>query len=103
MRDATASRPRGTMSEFSNEVDAGLHHIAVLASVGVEAEVFILGVADFADHHSAFVSGVESDLAGGLFESALHDADAYCFVIMQLKLFDCRDATKQSGAAAGNN
>src|SRR4029077_19584161 len=78
--------------------DPSLHHIAVLASVGVEAEVFILGVTDFADHHSAFVSGIESDLAGRLFESALHDADAYCFVIMMLKLFGCRGGTEQRGA-----
>src|SRR5260370_30807288 len=43
--------------------DAYLNHVAVFTGFGVEAEVFFLGVANLADHNSAFMAGVESDLA----------------------------------------
>src|SRR5271165_6862061 len=52
---------------------------------------------------SSFESGVECDLAGRLFESTLHDACANGFVIVQLELLDCGDATEQSGTAACND
>jgi len=68
-----------------------------------ETEVFFLGVADLADHNGAFVAGVESDLAGRLFESAPHDACANGFVIVELELLDSRDATEQRRAAAGDD
>src|SRR5216684_2226057 len=83
--------------------DAHLDHVAVLAGLGVEAEVFFLGVADLADHNGAFVAGVESDLSGRLFESTPHDACANGFVIVELKLLDDRDAAEQCRAAAGDN
>src|SRR6266480_4694220 len=83
--------------------DAHLDHVAVLAGLGVEAEVFFLGVADLADHNGACMAGVESDLAGGLFESASHDACTNGFVIVELELFDDRDATEQRRASAGDN
>src|SRR5712672_216360 len=83
--------------------DAHLDHVAIVASVRVVAEVFVLGLADLADHDSAFGSGVVRNLASRLFESALHDADANRFVIMQLELLDRSEATEQRGAAAGND
>jgi len=46
---------------------------------------------------------VESDLAGGLFESAPHDACTNGFIIVELELFDDRDATEQRRASAGDN
>src|SRR6202161_1500334 len=82
---------------------ASLNQVTILAGVGVEAEVVVFRFADAANHHSAFVSGVVNDLAHGLFESALHDVDANGFVIVQLELFECRDAATQRSAAAGNN
>src|SRR5207302_4812873 len=63
-------------SDLGRVDDAHLNHVAIVASVRIEAEVFVLRLADLADHHSAFSSGVMSDLAGGLFERALHDSDA---------------------------
>src|ERR1043166_1020965 len=89
--------------DFSRVNDASFHHVAVFASVGVEAEVFVLGVADLADHHSALVSGVESDLTGRLFQSALYDTDANSFVVVELELLDGRDAAEKCSAAAGND
>src|SRR6267154_601393 len=83
--------------------DAHLDHVAVLAGLGVEAEVFFLGVADLADHNGAFVAGVEGDLSGRLFDSAPHDACANGVVIVELKLLDDCDATEQRRAAAGDN
>src|SRR5216684_6755049 len=83
--------------------DAHLDHVAVLAGLGVEAEVLFLGVADPADHNGAFVAGVESDLAGRLLESAPHDACTNGFVIVELELFDDRDETEQRRAAAGDD
>src|SRR6267378_2604104 len=68
--------------------DAHLDHVAIVVSVRVVAEVCVLGLADFADHDGAFGSGVVGNLASRLFESALHDADANRFVIMQLELLD---------------
>jgi len=43
------------------------------------------------------------NLASRLFESALHNADANRFVIMQLELLDRSEATEQGSAAAGND
>src|SRR5580692_3259914 len=83
--------------------DAHLNHVAILASVRVEAVVLVLRVADLADYDSAFETGVERNLAGRLFEGALHDAEADSFVIMELDLLDGRDATEQRRAAAGND
>src|SRR5882762_2490466 len=83
--------------------DAHLNHGAIVASVRVVAEVLGLGLADFADHDGAFGSGVVRNLASRLFESALHDADANCFVIMQLELLDGSEATEEGSAAAGND
>src|SRR2546426_5622355 len=83
--------------------DTHLHHVAVLAGLSVEAEVFFLGVADPADHNSAFVAGIESDLPRRLLESAPHDACANGFVIVELELLDGRDATEQGRAAAGDD
>src|SRR5256714_13629169 len=83
--------------------DALLDHVAVLAGVRVEAKVVVLGLADFADDYRAFMSGVVSDLAGRLFESALHDADAHGFVIVQLELVDGPEAAQQRRAASRNN
>src|SRR5712672_2208436 len=83
--------------------DAHLDHVAIVASVRVVAEVFVLGLADLADHDGAFCSGVLRNLASRLFESSLHDADANRFVIMQLELLDGSEATEQRRAAAGND
>src|SRR5712692_5336068 len=83
--------------------DAHLDHVAVLAGLGIEAEVFVLGFANPADHNGAFMAGVEGELAGRLFEGTLHDADANGFVIMQVELLDGRDAAEQRRAAAGDN
>src|SRR6267378_2515226 len=83
--------------------NAYLHHVAVLAGLSVEAEILFLGVADLADHNGAFMAGVESDLAGRLFESAPHDAGTNGFVIVELELLDGRDATEQRRAAAGDD
>src|SRR6266852_2225649 len=83
--------------------DAHLDHVPVLAGLGIEAEVFVLGFANPADHNGAFMAGVEGELAGRLFEGALHDADANGFVIMQLELLDGRDAAEQRRAAAGDD
>src|SRR5580704_13116117 len=82
---------------------ASLNQVTVLAGVGVEAEVVVFRFANAANHHRAFVSGVVNDLTHGLFESALHDVDANGFVIVQLELFERRDAANQRYAAAGNN
>src|SRR5437660_1426714 len=82
---------------------AHLHHVAVLAGLRVEAEVLFLGVADLANHNGAFVAGVESDLAGRLFESAPHDACANGFVIVELELLDRSEAAEQRRAAAGDD
>ena len=67
---------------------AHLDHVAVLAGLRVEAVVLFLRLADLADHHSAFCTGVVGDLADGFLERALHDADANGFVIVQLELLD---------------
>src|SRR5712692_8608801 len=83
--------------------DAHLDHVSILTGVRVEAVVFVLRLADFADDHRAFGSGVECDLASRLFESALHDTDADSFVIVQLELLDGGDAAQQRGAAAGDD
>src|ERR1700690_4215064 len=48
--------------------DASLDQVAVVSGVGVEAEVVVLRFANAAEHHSAFKSGVESDLTHWLFE-----------------------------------
>src|SRR6267378_4904366 len=58
---------------------------------------------DLADHNGAFMAGVESDLAGRLFESAPHDACTNGFVIVELELLDCSDGAKQRRAAAGDD
>src|SRR5580700_5024218 len=89
--------------DLSRVDDAHLDHVAVFASVRVEAEVLVLRVADLADHDSAFKTGVERDLAGRLLEGALHDADANSLVIMELELLDSGDATEQRRAAAGDD
>ena len=70
--------------------DARLDQVAVLAGVGVEAEVVVLRLADLADDHGAFVAGVVRDLPSGLFERALHDVDANSFVVVQLELLERR-------------
>src|SRR5580704_13358345 len=82
---------------------ASLDQVTVLAGVGVEAEVVVFRIANAAYDHSAFTAGVVNDLTHGLFESALHDVDANGFVIVQLELFQCRDAANQRYAAAGND
>src|SRR5580704_2454618 len=89
--------------DLSRVDDTHLDHVAVLAGIRVEAEVFVLRFADLSDHDSAFVSGVERDLAGRLFEGALYDAEADSFVIMELDLLESGEAAEQRRAAAGND
>jgi hypothetical protein len=74
--------------------------IAVLAGVGVKPKFSSLD-SRILPITTAFVSGVERDLASGLFERASR-CRHNCFVIMQ-RLFDSRNAAKQRSAAAGNN
>src|SRR5215469_1501711 len=93
-------RQTGDLGRVNN---AHLHHVAVFAGVRIEAEVFLLGFADLADHHSAFGTGVVSDLAGWLFERALHDACANGFVIVELELLNCVEAADEGCAAAGDD
>src|SRR5215469_14216202 len=93
-------RQTGDLGRVNN---AHLHHVAVFAGVRIEAEVFLLGFADLADHHSAFGTGVVGDLAGGLFKRALHDARANGFVIVQLELLNGIEAADERRAAAGND
>src|SRR5208283_1071424 len=69
----------------------------------VEPVVLVLGLADFADHDGAFKAGVVRDLASGLFESALHDADADELIAIGLDLVNGGDGAEQGRAAAGNN
>src|SRR6202046_4191006 len=91
-------------TSYLGRVDhASLDQVTVLAGVGVEAEVVVFRFADTAYDHSAFTAGVVNDLTHGLFESALHDVDADGFVIVQLELFEGRDAANESYAAAGND
>src|SRR5260370_31628958 len=90
-------------SDLGGVDDAHLDHVAIVAGVRIEAVVFILRLADLADHHSAFVTGVQRDLASRLFESALHDADADSFVIVELELLDGSEAAQKRSAAAGDD
>src|SRR5260370_4517356 len=90
-------------SDLGRVDDAHLDHVAIVAGVRVEAVVFILRLADLADYHSAFVTSVQRDLASRLFESALHDANADSFVIMQLELLDGRKAVQKGSDAAGDD
>src|SRR3984957_3662380 len=99
-RSRVLQRETGNLGWVNN---AHLHHVAVLPGFRVETVVLFLRLADLADHHSAFSSGVVRDLAGWLFKSAPHDADANSFVILELQLVDRRDAAQQRGASAGNN
>ena len=93
-------RQTGDLGRVNN---AHLHHVAVFAGVRIEPKVLFLGFADFADHHSAFGTGVVGDLAGGLFKRALHDARANGFVIVQLELLNGIEAADERRAAAGND
>src|SRR5262249_36757847 len=90
-------------SDLGRIDDAHLDHVAVLGAVRVEAKVVVLGLADLADHNGAFQAGVVSDLTSRLFESALHDADANAFVMMELELVDGREAAEQGDAAASDD
>src|SRR5208283_4241590 len=83
--------------------NAHLDHIAVVARFRVEPIVLVLGFTDFADHDCAFKAGVVRDLASGLFESALHDADADELIAIGLDLVNGGDGAEQGRAAAGNN
>src|SRR6202162_2732615 len=84
-RSRVLQRETGNLGWVNN---AHLHHVSVLAGFRVETVVLFLRLADLADHHSAFSSGVVRNLAGWLFESALHDADSNRLVILQLQLVD---------------
>src|SRR5258705_7807228 len=90
-------------SDLGRVNDASLDEVNVFTGVRVEAEVIILGLADFADDHGAFEAGVEGDLTAGLFERPLHDAYTDRFVVVQLQLVDCVQAAQQRRAAAGND
>src|SRR6267143_953244 len=90
-------------SDLGRVNDASLDEANVFTGVRVEAEVIILGLADFADDHGAFEAGVEGDLTARLFERALYDANTHRFVVVQLQLVDCVQAAQQRRAAAGND
>src|ERR1700730_4529794 len=97
-RSRVLQRETGNLGWVNN---AHLHHVAVLAGFRVETVVLFFRLADLADPHSAFSSGVVRDLAGWFFKSAPHDADANTFVILELQLVDRRDAAQKCGASAG--
>src|SRR6266446_3948133 len=90
-------------SDLGRVDDASLYEVNVFTGVRVEAEVFVLGLANLADDHGAFEAGVEGDLAAGLFERPLHDANSDCFVVVQLQLVNRGQAAQQSRTAAGND
>src|SRR5271170_400456 len=83
--------------------DASLDEVDVFAGVRVKAEVFFLRLADFSDDYRAFKAGVVGDLASGLFESTLYDANTNRFVVVQLQLVDGVQAAQQGRSAAGND
>ena len=58
---------------------------------------------DLADHDGTFFAGVLGDLAQRFGDGALHDVDTDLLVTFQLQLVECRDATRQRHAAAGDN
>src|SRR4029077_4938948 len=94
---------KGETRYFCRINDAGLDHVAIVAGIGIQSPVIILRLAHAAYNNCAFMAAVECDLPHGLFERALHDVDADGFVIVQLELFERRDAANQCDAAAGNN
>src|SRR5689334_2232949 len=90
-------------SDLSRVDDTHLDHVAIIASIRVEAEVLILRLAYLADYDRTFKTSVQRDLASRLFESALHDAGANGFVIVQLELLYRAEAAEECCAAAGND
>src|SRR5208283_3290229 len=90
-------------SDLGRVDHASLHQVNILASICVEAEVLVLGVADLADHYRAFKAGVVRDLPSWLFQSAANDAHAYELVALSLDLLKSRERAEQRGTAAGND
>src|SRR5260370_16036872 len=83
--------------------DAGLDHIAELASFRVETEVFILRFAHAAHDHGAFVAGALGDLQRRFLKRTPDDIDADGLIPVELEFLQGRQAAEKSGTAPGND
>src|SRR5712664_4043429 len=81
----------------------GLDQVAELTSFCVEAEVFILRLADASYTQRAFVPGVLGDLAQRFFERTLYDVHPDGFIVVEFELLQGRQAAQKSSTAAGDN
>ena len=84
--------------------DAGLHHVDILAGLGVEAVVGVVLVEQLADDDRAVDAGVLGDLAHRRLQRAADDVDAdLLVVVVGLQLGERLGGVEQRDAAAGDD
>ncbi len=82
--------------------DTGLDHVDILARLGVEAEIRVLAVEQFADDDRSLVAGVFGDLADRGLQRAADDVDTdFLVAIFRRQSVERLGRIEQRDAAAG--
>src|SRR5437899_202928 len=84
----------GVYAGLSRSYSAG-----VVFGFGIESEVWLFRLANFAHNDRTFVAGVGNDQPDGLFESTLHYSYANLLVAFEFQLFKSRNSRCRSRSA----
>src|SRR5438876_1293769 len=80
--------------------NTGRDHVGVVFGFGVESEVWLFRLANFAHNDRTFVASIGNDQPNGLFESALHNNYADLFVAFEFQLLKSRNRSQECDATA---
>src|SRR5437016_14177811 len=83
--------------------NTGRDHVGIVFGFGIESEVWLFRLANFAHNDRTFVAGIGNDQPDGLFESALYYSYADLLVAFEFQLFKSRNGSQECDATAGDD
>src|SRR5438046_2127233 len=94
---------KGTPGNLGRIENTGRDHVGVVFGFGIESEVWLFRLANFAHNDRTFVAGIGNDQPDGLFESALYYSYADLLVAFEFQLFKSRNGSQECDATARND
>src|SRR3989454_106830 len=91
---------KGRTGHLGRIENTGRDHVGIVFGFGIESEVWLFRLANFAHNDRTFVAGVGNDQPDGLFESTLHYSYADLLVAFELQLFKSRNRAQECDSTA---
>src|SRR6266568_230181 len=94
---------KGRTGHLGRIENTGRDHVGVVFGFGIESEVWLFRLANFAHNDRTFVAGIGNDQPDGLLESTLYYSYADLLVAFEFQLLKSRNGSQECDATARND